>query len=151
MTKRPKEGFFKFIFIVTANESFFYNFQSSCSKETREGTELGWEPWSSGYERRRLFQRSWVWIPALYTGWTFFTHLFIVKILMCVWKDENKLKRGRGLAHFLKKKKPTWMDEISDSTDFLSCALILVLYFQKSFEKLNFVRTYIDPNLWIKL
>ena len=34
---------------------------------------LGREPWSRGYRRRLMFQRSWVWIPALYTGWTFFT------------------------------------------------------------------------------
>ena len=26
----------------------------------------------------------------------FFTYLFIVKFVMCVWKDENKLKRGQG-------------------------------------------------------
>ena len=32
----------------------------------------GREPWSSGYERRLMFQRSWVQIPELYTGWTFF-------------------------------------------------------------------------------
>ena len=26
-----------------------------------------------------------------------FSHIFVVKIvMMCVWKDENKLKRGRG-------------------------------------------------------
>ena len=25
-----------------------------------------------------------------------FSHLFVAKILMCVWKDENKWKRGRG-------------------------------------------------------
>ena len=25
-----------------------------------------------------------------------FFHLFVVKIIMCVWKDENKWKRGRG-------------------------------------------------------
>ena len=25
-----------------------------------------------------------------------FSHLFVVKIVMCIWKDENKLKKGRG-------------------------------------------------------
>ena len=28
-------------------------------------------PWSSGYGRRLMFHRSWVRIPAPYTGWTF--------------------------------------------------------------------------------
>ena len=69
-------------------------------------TLLGQEPWSSGYWRRRMFQRSWVWIPTLYTRWTWhFSHLFVVKIvMMCVWKDGNKWKRGRGWPIFLKKK-----------------------------------------------
>ena len=30
------------------------------------------KPCSSGYERRPMFQRSWVQIPAPYTGWAFF-------------------------------------------------------------------------------
>ena len=42
-----------------------------------------------------MFQRLGVQIPAPYTGWTF-SHLFVVKIEKCVWKDENKWKRGRG-------------------------------------------------------
>ena len=55
------------------------------------------ESWSSGYGRRLMFQRSWVQIPALYTGWKWhFSHLFVVKIVKCVWKDDNKWKRGRG-------------------------------------------------------
>ena len=36
---------------------------------------LGQEPWSSGYGKRLTFRRSWVRIPALYTGWTFFTYI----------------------------------------------------------------------------
>ena len=43
----------------------------------------GREPWSSGYGWRLMFQRLQVQIPALYTGWTFFTYLFAVKFLMC--------------------------------------------------------------------
>ena len=31
----------------------------------------GWKPWSSGYGRRLMFWRTWVWIPAPYTGWAF--------------------------------------------------------------------------------
>ena len=30
--------------------------------------------------------------------------MYVVKIVMFVWKDENKLKRGRGLPIFFKKK-----------------------------------------------
>ena len=57
--------------------------------------ELPKEPWSSGYGRRLVFQRMGVQILASYNGWTFFTYLFVVKLVMCVWKDENKWKRGQ--------------------------------------------------------
>ena len=33
------------------------------------------EPWSSGYGWRLMIQRSWVRIPALYTGWNFYTFI----------------------------------------------------------------------------
>ena len=33
------------------------------------------QPWSSGYGKRLTFQRSWVRIQALYTGWTKFTFI----------------------------------------------------------------------------
>ena len=52
------------------------------------------EPWSSGYGRRLMFQRSWVQIPAPYTGWTFF-HIYLLQNCNVVWKDGNKWKRGR--------------------------------------------------------
>ena len=32
-----------------------------------------------------------------------FTYVFVVKFEMCVWKDKNKWKRGRGGPIFLKK------------------------------------------------
>ena len=57
------------------------------------------EPWSCGYERRLMFQRSWVQIQAPYTGWTFL-HFFVVKIVMCVWNDKNRLKEA-GIGPFL--------------------------------------------------
>ena len=63
---------------------------------------LGREPWSSGYGSRLMFQRLWVWIPVPYSEWKFFSHLNVVKI-MCVWKDDNTWKRGRGWPVFLKK------------------------------------------------
>ena len=48
-----------------------------------------------------LFQRLWVRIPAPYYGWTFFTFICICfKIVMFVWKYENKWKRGRGWPIF---------------------------------------------------
>ena len=28
-----------------------------------------------------------------------FSHLFVVKIVMCVWKNKNKMKKRPGLAH----------------------------------------------------
>ena len=59
----------------------------------------GREPWSSGDGRRLVFQRSWVWIPVLYTALTL---LSVLRIVMFVWKDENKRIRGRK-GPFLKK------------------------------------------------
>ena len=50
-----------------------------------------------------------------------FSHLFIVKIVMFVWKDENKRKRGRD-GHFLKK--------VLNSYSLLFC----LLTFPKLFE-----------------
>ena len=47
--------------------------------------------------RRLKFQRPWVQIPAPYTEWTCFKFICCKKIVMYGWKDENKLKRDRGL------------------------------------------------------
>ena len=44
-------------------------------------SDRGREPWSSGNGKRLTFQRSWVWIPAPFTGWTFFQHIFVVRIV----------------------------------------------------------------------
>ena len=55
----------------------------------------GREPWSSGYGRLLVFKRSWVQIPAPYTGRTF-SHLFVVKLYCLFKKTKNKWKRGRG-------------------------------------------------------
>ena len=45
-----------------------------------------------------------------------FSHLFVVQIVMFVWKDENKRKKRRGVAHFLKKTLPTNLFQVSDVT-----------------------------------
>ena len=38
--------------------------------------------------------------PGTVSWMDIFSHLFVVKIVMCVWKDENKWKRGRGWPIF---------------------------------------------------
>ena len=38
------------------------------------------QPWSSGYGRILMFQRSQVWIQAPYTGWTFFTYICVLNL-----------------------------------------------------------------------
>ena len=43
---------------------------------------LGRELWSSGYGRRLMFEK--------------LSHWFVVKIVLFVWKDQNKQKRDRG-------------------------------------------------------
>ena len=53
----------------------------------------GCEQWSSGNGRRLKFQR----FESLHQILdAHFSHLFVVKIVMFVWKDTNKWKRGRG-------------------------------------------------------
>ena len=67
-------------------------------------------PWTSGYGRRLTCGRSWVVIPAPYTGWTFFQINFLQNCIdVCFWKDRKKRKRGRGWRNldfldFLQKK-----------------------------------------------
>ena len=43
------------------------------------------EPWSSGYGRRPMSFRSWVWILVLFTRWTF-SHYFVVKFVSIFFK-----------------------------------------------------------------
>ena len=60
----------------------------------------GRDPWSSGYGRRLTFQRSWVWIPGPYTGWTrhFFTLICCKNCIVCLKRLKIKEKEA-GLAH----------------------------------------------------
>ena len=51
-----------------------------------------------------MFQRLWVWIRHHILDGHFFTYLFDVKFVMCVWKDKNKWKRGQGWPIFFLKK-----------------------------------------------
>ena len=56
------------------------------------------KPWSSGYGKRLTFRRSWVRIPAPYTGWTFFPHIFVV----CLKRPKINEKEA-GVGPFFKK------------------------------------------------
>ena len=49
---------------------------------------------SSGYGRRLIFWKLWVWILALYTGWTFFMLICCKKYNICL-KKSKKYKRDR--------------------------------------------------------
>ena len=67
------------------------------------------EPLSSGYGRRLMFQRSWVWIPAPYTGWTFFTficckncNVYLKKTKINEkWAGDDPLKKRAGNVLYL--------------------------------------------------
>ena len=73
---------------------------------------LGWEPWSSGYRKKLTFQRSWVRIPAPYTGWTFFTFICCKNCNdVCLKRPKINEKRGRSWPIFFYKKKPGADDE----------------------------------------
>ena len=67
-------------------------------------SKIGQEPWSGGYGRLLMFERSWFQILPLNTGCTWlFLHLFVVKIVLFVWKRPKINERRLGLAHFIKK------------------------------------------------
>ena len=76
----------------------------------KETKWIGREPWSSGYGWPLMFVRSWVQIPAQYTGWTFFHIDLLSKLYQCLFeKKTKKTKRGRGWPIFIKKE-TKWMD-----------------------------------------
>ena len=66
------------------------------------GSVYGWEPWFSGYGRRLMFWRSWVWIPVPYTGWRFFTIICCKIVLMFHWKRLTINEKRPGMAHLKK-------------------------------------------------
>ena len=64
--------------------------------ETLKFIKFGREPWSSGYVRRLMFQRSWVWIPAPDTGWTwhFFTLICCKNCIVCLKRPKINEKEA---------------------------------------------------------
>ena len=70
----------------------------------RQELMLGWEPWSSGYGKRLTFQRSWVWIPAPYTVFTFFTNICCKNCNVCLKRPKiNEKEAGIGIIFFKKR------------------------------------------------
>ena len=68
---------------------------SNCARKSH--LRLGRLPWSSAYERRIMFWRSWVRILALYTGWTFFAFVCCKKIKGCLKRPKiNEIEVGDG-------------------------------------------------------
>ena len=64
---------------------FIFSFQDVCEwciKFCWNNLNNGQEPWSCGYGRRLNFPRLQVRIPTTYTGWTFFTYLFVLKFVL---------------------------------------------------------------------
>ena len=61
---------------------------------------VGRRPWSIVYGRLLVLKRSWVQIPALYSGWTFF-HIY----LLFACKRPKINKKEAGLGQFFKKGK----------------------------------------------
>ena len=61
----------------------------------------GREPVSSGYGWRLMFWRSWVRIPALYTGWKFF-NIYLLPNLECLFEKTKKQKEAMDGPFFKK-------------------------------------------------
>ena len=64
----------------------------------------GREPWSSGNGKRLTFWRLWVWIPAPYTGWTFFTYICYKKCYDVCLKRPKINEKEAGVVTFFKKR-----------------------------------------------
>ena len=75
----------------------FKKFGLNCFTTDKKQFILRQELWSSGYGWRLMFQRSWVWIPAPYPGWTIF-HIFCCKNCndVCLKRPKINSKRGQG-------------------------------------------------------
>ena len=71
-----------------------------CARQERRLVRL--ESWSSGYGRILMIKRSWVWIPAPDTRWSFLHWFFVVKIVLFAWKTQKYTKRGHGWSIFIK-------------------------------------------------
>ena len=68
------------------------------------------EPWSSGYGRRLMSQRSWVWILAPFIGRTFF-HIYFYENCSDVCLRRPKINETEvGLAHLKQKYKKSWWE-----------------------------------------
>ena len=74
--------------------------------------EIGRTPWSSGYGRRLMSRRSWVRIPAPYTGWTFFSYILYKNCNVCLKKMKINEKEVR-IGPFKKK----FYDDIVNQND----------------------------------
>ena len=68
-------------------------------------TTINREPWSSGYERRLTFQRSWVWIPSMvYCIDITFCTLICCKNCIVFLKSPKINKKEAGVGPFLNNK-----------------------------------------------
>ena len=74
-------------------------------KVTQTREENVWEPWSSGYGRWLMIERSWVQIPAPYTVWNWhFLTLICCKNCIAVCLKRPKIKeKDAGVRPFFKK------------------------------------------------
>ena len=101
-------------------------------------TKQGREPRLSDYGRRLMFRSSWVWIPAPYAGWTFFTFNCCENCKVCLKKTKiNEKEAGDG--RFFRKRPnqnlqwkltPTW-----------SCTSFRWLFSKMFLPKLNALLT----------
>ena len=82
-----------------------------------------------------------------------FSHLLVVKIVMCAWIDENKWKRGRGCPIFRWIKKNSG-ESVRDGRVFLSpeshqiFGLLLLKKFTKNFKKSPNLVTLVVSNFF---
>ena len=79
---------------------------------------------SSGYGRWLMIKRTWVWIPAPYTGWTWhFSHWFVVRIVLFAWKRPKINEKGSWFDPFIEMSscaKMSWWQECACRAQILS-------------------------------
>ena len=88
-------NFEDFIIRNYCHRQFCVNFTCNLkvNRKSKNIKSIGREPWSSGYGKRLMFQKSFIWILAQYTGWTFFTNICCKNCNACLKRPKINEKR----------------------------------------------------------
>ena len=103
--------------------------------------KFGRHPWSSGYGRRLVFRRSWVWIAAPYTRWTFTTFICCKNCLF----ERTKINEKEAAVAHLKK-------QYLKLNQWCSCTYLHRNAIELGIKKLNYIfKKKLPSYFWLQL